>query len=275
MNIFERKINYNKITFRYARGKSLVTGEEIHSYHEILYFMKGNATFLSEQFEQVLKENTLIIIPKETYHKFQIDSHKDYTRLVFIFPDIPELNDLIDDVLSDIKIIENVSSNIMHLINRIIDVLTGNEQYNCQKPLLYASLYMLLAELNAGNLPAFTPIMRESDQLISRCIEYVDLNFARNISVKQICQIMHVSAASLHLCFKRHLGISVYKYITEKRLIYAHKLIANGSNPTKIYTDCGYNDYPTFYKAYVKMFGKPPCKDKPKIADKIRNKHQN
>ncbi len=47
-------------------------------------------------------------------------------------------------------------------------------------------------------------------------------------------------------------------YIVEKRLIYAHKLISENEKPTKIYLDCGYNDYPTFYKAYLKMFGYPP-----------------
>lgn len=269
MNTFERIVNYNKMTFRYAKGKSLVTGDEIHPCYEILYYMKGNAIFLSEQFEKTLEEGSLIIIPKETYHKFQIENPEDYTRLVFNFPDITELDDLIDGVLSKIKIIENVGSNITHLINRIIEILTGEEQGNSQKTLLYASLYMLLAELNVGKSHIFTPLMRNSDQLISRCIKYIDLNFARDISVEQISKIMCVSASSLYSCFKRHLGISVYKYITEKRLIHAYKLIVNGSNPTKIYTDCGYNDYPTFYKAYVKKFGTSPSKDKPLAAGKI------
>lgn len=263
MNTFERIVNYNKITFRYAKGKSLVTGDEIHPYYEILYYMKGDATFLSEQFEKVLEEGSLIIIPKETYHKFQIENHEDYTRLVFNFPDITELDDLINGVLSNIKIIENVGPNIMHLLNRIIEILTDEEQEDHQKPLLNASLHMLLAELNVGKSPMFAPLMHQSDQLISRCIQYIDTNFAKGITVEQISKKMCVSASSLHSCFKRHLGISVYKYITEKRLIHAYKLIVNGSNPTKIYTDCGYNDYPTFYKAYVKKFATPPSKDKP------------
>ena len=262
MNTFERKINHNKITFRYAKGKSLVIGDEIHPYYEILYYMKGNATFLSEQFEKVLEEGSLVIIPKETYHKFHIENHEDYIRLVFNFTDIPALEDLIHGVFSKIKIIENVSSDITHLISRIIEILNGEEQGDNQRTLLNAAFYMLLAELNVTELTTATHTMRENDLLISRCIKYIDINFATDISVEKLAKEMLVSTASLQLCFKQHLGISVYKYITEKRLIFAHKLIANGSNPTKIYTDCGYNDYPTFYKAYVKMFGKSPCKDK-------------
>jgi AraC-like DNA-binding protein len=54
------------------------------------------------------------------------------------------------------------------------------------------------------------------------------------------------------------LGISVHRYITEKRMMHAFSKIKDGALPTKIYTECGYNDYATFYKAYVKIFGKAP-----------------
>ena len=223
--------------------------------------MKGKATFLSERFEKVLEEGTLVIIPKETYHKFQIESPNEYTRLVFNFPDIAEIKDIMDEVLCDIKIIENISTNIRYLVNRSIEILNGEEE-NRKKPLLYASLYMLLAELNVGGVDAFTPVMRESDQLISKCIRYIDQHFAKDISVEKLALEMRTSVSTLRSCFKRYLGISVYKYITEKRLIHAHRQIVNGASPTKIYNDCGYRDYPTFYKAYVKMFGHAPYKDK-------------
>ena len=262
MKNFERKINCNKITFRYARGRSLITGDEIHPYFEVLYFMKGKATFLSEQFEKNLQESTLIIIPKETYHKVQIESRDDYTRLVLNFPDIPEFDSLINDVFTEIKIIENITSNIRYLIDRIIEVLSNEEKGEKNKVLLYSAFYMFLAELNVAKLSTITPVMRESDQLISRCIKYIDVNFNKDISVESISKEMLISGSSLQLYFKRRLGISVYKYITEKRLIFAHKLITNGAAPTKIYIDCGFNDYPTFYKAYIKMFGKSPSKDK-------------
>ena len=64
MEFFEYKNRYNQISFRYAIGKSLIQGNEIHPYHEILYYMKGNALFMSDRFEEKLSEGTLLIIPK-------------------------------------------------------------------------------------------------------------------------------------------------------------------------------------------------------------------
>ena len=117
---------------------------------------------------------------------------------------------------------------------------------------------MLLAELNMENEKITSPRLREGDPLITECIRYIDSNFTKNISVAGISRELRVSESALAHSFKKELGISLYKYIVEKRLIYAHKLISENKKPTKIYLDCGYNDYPTFYKAYLKMFGYPP-----------------
>ncbi|MBQ2742579.1 MAG: AraC family transcriptional regulator [Oscillospiraceae bacterium] len=39
--------------------------------------------------------------------------------------------------------------------------------------------------------------------------------------------------------------------------------MTNNNPPTKIYLDCGYRDYASFYRAFVKMFGYPPSQTKP------------
>ena len=39
---YEEKITYNQITFRFTKGKSHMTGNEIHPYHEILYYIDGD-----------------------------------------------------------------------------------------------------------------------------------------------------------------------------------------------------------------------------------------
>ena len=48
----------------------------------------------------------------------------------------------------------------------------------------------------------------------------------------------------------------------QKRLIYAQKLIVKGQKPSKTYSDSGFSDYSSFYKAYLKFFGYPPSEEK-------------
>ena len=58
------------------------------------------------------------------------------------------------------------------------------------------------------------------------------------------------------------MGISLMKYIRQKRLLMARHLLEKGERPLSIYSKCGFSDYTTFYKAYVKYFGKAPSEDK-------------
>lgn len=258
---FENKLTYKQISFRYAKGKSLVEGNETHPYHEILYYIKGNATFLSERFEEKLSDGTLLIIPKETYHKFYIGDQDNYTRLVLNFPDVTDMNELISSTITDIMIVKNINSDIMNVINRMCRILSAEMASPSAEYLLYGAFYMLMAEINTASLETISPKLREDDHLVMKCIQYIDRNFTRNISVDMIAKEMNVSVSTLFHCFKKHLGISLYRYITEKRLMYAYKLLGENKNPTKIYFECGYNDYATFYKAYLKMFGHSPSAD--------------
>ncbi len=252
MNTFENKLTVNGISFRYAKGKSLANGNEIHSYNEILYYMGGEATFLSEKFREKLVPETLIVIPKETYHQFEIKNQDSYKRLVFSFPDLEAVKAFVG---SEIKILKNVNAN---LLEKMCGVLSGNINQKSAQTFLYGAFLMLLAEIDMENPEKISPKLRESDELISRCIDYIDQNFAKEISADIIAKKMNVSTSTLFHCFKKELGVSLYRYITEKRLIFANKLISSGKKPTKIYMQCGYNDYPTFYKAYIKMFDRSP-----------------
>lgn len=251
MNTFENKLTVNNITFRYAKGKSLAEGNEIHPYNEILYYMGGEATFLSEKFREKLEEGTLLIIPKETYHQFEIKDQENYKRLVINFPDMQIFKK------SEILLLKNADASLHEKICRILKSDINKESAEVY---LYGAFLMMIAQLDMEAPESEILNHRKENELISRCIEYIDKNFTKDISADSLAEKMNVSPSTLFHCFKKELGISLYKYITEKRLIFANKLLEQGEKPTKIYMQCGYKDYPTFYKAYTKMFGKSPSK---------------
>lgn len=253
---FENRLTYNQILFRYAKGKSLVEGYEIHPYNEILFYMGGGGRLLTEHFEENLRSGTLIIIPKNTYHQMLISDQENYKRFVLNFPDL----DMPQFAPSGIKMLHPVSYNITFLLERMCEAMKNGDGSESTCVLLYGAFLMLIAEMERAPSERLVPRLRKNDDLISRSIRYIDENFTAELSVEQIAREMNVSPSSLFQSFKKQLGISVYKYITEKRLIYAHNLIDEKTLPTKAYLECGYKDYATFYKAYVKMFGHPPSR---------------
>ena len=56
-NTYTKYIQNDYVTFKYAKGRSAISGRKFHPYHEILYFMGGNANFISENIHTSLNPN--------------------------------------------------------------------------------------------------------------------------------------------------------------------------------------------------------------------------
>ena len=124
---------------------------------------------------------------------------------------------------------------------------------------------MLIAELDMFDLAADREISQKNN-LIAPITEYISQNLSAELDIKSLAEIMHISPSGITHLFKKEFGIPIHKFIIQKRLIYAKKLINKGEQPSKIYTDVGFKDYSSFYKAYVNYFGHAPSRDKAKNA---------
>ena len=67
-----------------------------------------------------------------------------------------------------------------------------------------------------------------------------------------------MSKSHLHHLFSEHLMVTPQKYILSKKLTIAQRELRLGRKPTDVYTDCGFADYTTFFRAYKKFFGHSP-----------------
>ena len=92
-------------------------------------------------------------------------------------------------------------------------------------------------------------------------VQYVNAHIREPITLDQICDHFFISKAQLCRLFRKTTATTVWQYITVKRLVLSKQMIDQGENPTKAYIACGFNDYSTFYRAYLKHYGTPPTKE--------------
>jgi len=254
----ENRMTKDALLFRYAKGQSLTDAPEIHPYHEILYFMGDTATFLTKKEKLPLKPGVLLLIPKESYHQFAIPNQDLYERCVLNFPDLAELSDLIASIMTEIQILSNPNAIIRQLFHRLIQSFSEPISEEEQKILLYGIFSQLLLELKLQSGTRTTLSTHHENPLIAEALRWIDRNYQTPVTLSEIAKSLRVSPSSLSHAFREELGISVYRYITEKRLIAAHHLISRGMPPSEAYLQCGWSDYSSFYRAYKKMFRTKP-----------------
>lgn len=90
-------------------------------------------------------------------------------------------------------------------------------------------------------------------------IEYIDKNLCKISSLSDICKEFHYSKNYIIRIFNKEFGLSPIQYINEVKIKRAMYLLETTSRPVKeIMEECGYLDYPYFYKRFVKKTGASP-----------------
>lgn len=250
--LFEHFIKSEDITFKYAKGRSTKLGKEFHVFHEIVLFIDGSAEFTTESIHTKIPPNTLIVIPKETYHQIAIhEKQEEYCRCLINFYDIPELSGLIARAMKQ-PIIIQTDKNIEYLFKKLIKNLSETDA----KYLLKSVLALLLSEIVYKS----NTYVSETSQnvLVTSAVQYINSNLTRKITIEEIAKECMISPSALSHVFKKEMNIPLHKFIVKKRLINAYHRIMSGEPAMVAAIDCGFNDYSGFYKQYKKMFGVSP-----------------
>ena len=250
---FIKTQSFGGVTFRYSRGPSLALGKELHPHHEILYYLGGDAEFLSTEYHLRPTPGTLFIIPKEHFHNFRIADEENYIRLTLAFGD-SALPFEVGKILSGIRVI-TPDDDMRRLLDAMCKKMAESAERHAAAAFMYGAFLMIISQLdNSGE--------NEHGMLdgggVAECIRFIDEHFSEELSISCLCDKMHISESALFRLFKKELGITPHKYITERRLIEANKLICEGKSASLAATLSGFSDYSSFYKAYLKKFGTPP-----------------
>ncbi len=99
--------------------------------------------------------------------------------------------------------------------------------------------------------------VKQNDK-VTHILGYINQNLFSKITLGDIQKECFVNRYYLCHLFKKHTGVSIYDYITNKRIMAAKKHILNDVPIIRVCYDVGFNDYSAFYKAFVKIENKSP-----------------
>lgn len=117
---------------------------------------------------------------------------------------------------------------------------------------IFAHLKRAYIERSAGSMKA------EKPELPDRITAYIERNYAQHITVDDLAKQFFVSNSTISHLFKQKMGVSIYRYITQRRLIAAKSLIGEKLPMEEIAHKVGFADYSTFYRAFKQEYGISP-----------------
>ncbi|MBO5926120.1 MAG: helix-turn-helix transcriptional regulator, partial [Clostridia bacterium] len=204
-----------------------------------------------------LRKGDLILIRPSQYHFIQIDKQCRYERYNILFDAESHKTEGVELIPDGVEVISLEDNPIA------IDIFHKCDFYhqNCSEEVFSKLLPHLLSELFFYLQLIPRSLANESSDLsplISKVLRYMNKNLCTIQSMKEIADHVFVSESYLFRLFKKEMHQTPKKYILEKRLLMAQRMISMGEKPTFVCEKCGFLDYTTFYRNFISYFGNAP-----------------
>lgn len=230
-----------------------------HDTHEIFCFLGGEAKYCVEGTIYAMSPGDIFLMKKGEAHSLLLTSSRPYDRLYVNFNE--------DAILKrySSKITEFIDKKPLGNYNRYPSLVFKNN--NCifylnqilkNKDIDEQRLYLTVLLVELMNCPRNYIKVESTVEIIRSITEFINLHLKDDITIDMLCKKFHISKTHLSRKFKSTTGSTISKYILKKRLILANELMAKGISPTNIYTECGFRDYTTFYRAYKEIYNCSP-----------------
>lgn len=238
----------------------------IHKCHELIHVIKGQFLYTIEGKEYKLSDGDLIITKPEEFHSFSFPKECEYEReFLHIYPGFldrfPEAAEILNSRKSgNLNLIpaEKVKKyNIDKIFNEI-------EKY-CASPLPETDLMVLLCAVQIilklnhiwiEDTPEYKNLL--TDKKTDEMCNFIDWHHTEDINAASVAEAMFMSHSYASRLFKEKTGMTIKAYLNLRRVTTAKNLIMEGHKATNVFARCGFSDYSTFYRAFVKYVGMTP-----------------
>ncbi len=233
-----------------------------HDCYEIFCFLSGRANYFVEGSIYPLHPGDILLMKKSEAHSLLLKSTQPYERVVINFNAAviaAPLRERLESFLDGRPL--GKRNNYPATMFRELHWNYYIEQMENAADLAEQSAYLTVLLCELANR-ASSPMAPEGEQSsVSAIVDYINRHLSDPLSLDTVCQRFFISKSDLNKKFRQLVGTSVWDYITTKRLLRARELLRAGENPTKLYLQCGFREYCTFYRAYKQHFGVSPKAD--------------
>lgn len=257
--------DYQNISFHYNKGKiDIFYNKQFHHYYEIYLLIGGEAEYISDLAKAKISPFSLVIIPPGRYHHFTVPEGLEgiYERCILNVQREFLPGSILDEALREKDVItlkpeSRTVQNFLYLKDASQN--TDEKDFSYILSAVATDIIFLIKQMNYTRV---LPSKTVSHPISQRIIGFINDNYKTNITLKDISNKFYLSVSSVCHIFKEDFGVSIKKYITEKRMNEIYTCIQKGKKPQEVSNDFGFSNYSTFYRSYLKHFGIPPSKTK-------------
>lgn len=124
---------------------------------------------------------------------------------------------------------------------------------------LFFLLTRIIRDYSVIDLSNSVKVSDSTTQSLRLAIDYIRENLENKLTLKEVADVACLSPAYFSYIFKKYNGISLWEYISIKRVERAVEMLKNEKmTKLEIAERCGFSSASNFYKAFTAVTGKKP-----------------
>ena len=229
-----------------------------HDMYEIIFVKEGNISYLTEDNAYTVCKNSLILTHPQQQHCIRVDKNTTYNRYNLLLKSNAENQSLIQQIPNDLCVVCFDSNSIVIQLFEKMDFYCEQLNGDTLGRFLYSLVEEILLNIVLHVSQAGLNDLSDKNPLTLNAIAYINDHLTTLPGVDPLCRHLGISKSYLYQLFQTDMQTTPKQYITERRLNLARQEILMGAKATSIFSQCGFSDYSTFFRAYKKHFGYSP-----------------
>lgn len=240
-----------------------------HEFCKLLLLVSGKGSYYIDGQHYLLHSGDIVMVGSHSIHKPEMEGSPIYERIIlYVSPDY--LRQLSTDECDLLSLFSGKISHVLRpqeqqrkFLFQIAAQLERDLSQNGfgREQLSSATLMQLLVHLGRNlqrqeaTMPS--PLMPENRRNYE-IMQYLDDHLSEDIDIDRLAEHFFVSKFYMMRSFRQETGLTIYGYLTRKRLMQARAYMDAGMSATESCYRCGFRSYSSFTRAYRQYCGTTP-----------------
>lgn len=257
----ERRYNDGRVVIEYKEtdAKQTAFATHCHEKYEVYVLLAGAVDYRVEGVIYTVNPGDILLLDRSRFHSvLAFAKEESYRRVVLQFsPELfyPEEQMLLELFKGNRILYPNGwNRGVEQLFSQLDEAVQQRSEVKnlAIRTKLVDILLRLFAMSDAAqsHCPTTAPIME--------VIAYINDHLTEPLTQEGLAERFFMNRNTLARGFSRATGSTVKDYILYKRMALARILLQSGQPATEVAEACGFADYSTFYRGYLKIFGQSP-----------------
>lgn len=238
-----------------------------HTFYELIYCINNcDAEYLVDSERYRLRQGDLIILPPGVSHRPLLPETLEPPYMRYVLWMSTEFVDMYASLcpcmfMQNGASILRAGSTAWESIAEIIQACVRESEQKASgwQAAVMGHAVLLLTQIKRAVDEKDTHLIQaEQPQLLDKVTTYVEENYVRPIALADLARHFYVSTSTISHLFKQKLGVSFYRYVTQRKLIAAKIKIEKGLRLEEAAAQTGFSDYSSFYRAFKQEYGISP-----------------